>query len=400
MSATASIASFPKARVTPSVFKSSTYWRMRAFRGSLRMRIKSSRVKGSSSTRMGKRPCSSGMRSDGLETWKAPAAMNKMWSVRTIPYLVVTVEPSTMGRRSRCTPSRETSGPCTPSRPATLSSSSRKMIPESSTRRMACATASSTSTSFCASSWARSRRASPTLSRRRRVLFGRMLASMSLMLMPTSSIPCPENTSNIGPVWACTSTSICRSSSLPARSCPRSFSRVASREKLRGQLQGVAGEGFTGTAGQQEVEDTLFGQVLGALAHGEGHLGLDHVHRQLGQIADHGLHIAAHVADLGVLGRFHLQEGRLGELGEAAGDLRLPHPRGPDHDDVLGRDFVAELRGKILAAPAVAQRDGHRLLGEVLAHDVAVELGHDLRGGERRGEAHGWSVSTVICSLV
>ena len=34
-----------------------------------------------------------------------------MWSVRTAPYLVLTVEPSTIGSRSRCTPSRETSGP-------------------------------------------------------------------------------------------------------------------------------------------------------------------------------------------------------------------------------------------------------------------------------------------------
>ena len=147
-----------------------------------------------------------------------------------MPYLVVTVEPSTMGRRSRCTPSRDTSGPWAPSRPATLSSSSRKMMPESSTRRMAWLTASSTSTSFCASSWARRRRASPTLSRRRRVFPGMRLASMSLMLMPTSSMPCPEKTSNMGPAWAWTSISICRSSSLPERSWPRSLSRVASRE--------------------------------------------------------------------------------------------------------------------------------------------------------------------------
>ena len=32
--------------------------------------------------------------------------------MRTAPYLVLTVEPSTIGSRSRCTPSRETSGPC------------------------------------------------------------------------------------------------------------------------------------------------------------------------------------------------------------------------------------------------------------------------------------------------
>ena len=53
-------------------------------------------------------------------------------------------------------------GRAPPSRPATLSSSSRKTIPEFSTRRMAWLTASSWSTSFWASSWASSRRASAT----------------------------------------------------------------------------------------------------------------------------------------------------------------------------------------------------------------------------------------------
>ena len=55
---------------------------------------------------MGRRPCSSGRRSDGLATWKAPEAMNRMWSVFTGPCLVEMVVPSISGRRSRCTPSR------------------------------------------------------------------------------------------------------------------------------------------------------------------------------------------------------------------------------------------------------------------------------------------------------
>src|ERR1700756_4905254 len=38
---------------------------------------------------------------------------------------------------SRCTPSREMSGPCPPSRPAILSISSRETMPESSTRSTA-----------------------------------------------------------------------------------------------------------------------------------------------------------------------------------------------------------------------------------------------------------------------
>ncbi len=35
---------------------------------------------GRSSTRIGRRPCSSGSRSDGFDTWNAPDAMNRMWS--------------------------------------------------------------------------------------------------------------------------------------------------------------------------------------------------------------------------------------------------------------------------------------------------------------------------------
>ncbi len=194
------------------------------------MRTKSPRVKGSSSTRMGKRPWSSGIRSDGFAMWNAPAAMKRMWSVRTMPYLVVTVEPSTMGSRSRWTPSRETSGPCVDSRPAILSNSSRKMMPEFSTRWMAWLTASSMSTSFWASSWTSRRRPSATLTRRRRVRPGMKLASMSLRLIPTSSMPWPEKISSMGPPWVWTSISIRRSSSLPAFSWALSFSRVASRE--------------------------------------------------------------------------------------------------------------------------------------------------------------------------
>ena len=37
--------------------------------------------------------------------------MNRMWSVLTMPYLVLTAVPSTSGNRSRCTPWRLTSAP-------------------------------------------------------------------------------------------------------------------------------------------------------------------------------------------------------------------------------------------------------------------------------------------------
>ena len=41
------------------------------------------------------------MRSLGFDTWKAPAAMKRTWSVRIEPYFVRTVVPSTIGSRSR-----------------------------------------------------------------------------------------------------------------------------------------------------------------------------------------------------------------------------------------------------------------------------------------------------------
>ena len=50
-----------------------------------RMRSKSSTDSESSSTRIGKRPCSSGIRSEGRARWNAPEAMNRMWSVFTMP---------------------------------------------------------------------------------------------------------------------------------------------------------------------------------------------------------------------------------------------------------------------------------------------------------------------------
>src|SRR5438034_11845352 len=86
----------------------------------------------------------------------------------------------------------------------------------------------------------------------------------------------------------------------------------------------------------------------------------------------------SYVADLGELRRLDLEERRAGEAREPARDLGLPHPRGPDHDDVVGKDLVADVLRRLGAAPAVADRDRDRLLRHFLAHDVAVQLRHDL----------------------
>ena len=166
------------------------------------------------------------MRSDGLETWNAPAAMNRMWSVLSIPYLVFTVVPSIIGRMSRCTPSRLTSGPCPPSRPQTLSISSMKMMPDCSTRSTAWRETLSMSISFCSSSCTRYLAASDTFTRRFLLRPWNNPGSISLTLMSISSIDEPAITSNEGDERSRTSTSTLRSSNFPACNWMRNFSLV------------------------------------------------------------------------------------------------------------------------------------------------------------------------------
>src|SRR2546427_728679 len=139
-------------------------------------------------------------------------------------------------------------------------------------------------------------------------------------------------------------------------------------------------------------------ELLRPLLHARHHLGLDHVHRQLGEVADHRFHVASHVADLGVLGGLDLQEGRLGELREPAGHLGLPDAGRADHDDVLRRHLVAQVGRQVLPPPAVAQRDRYGALGPLLSDDVAVELGDDLCRGEGQVLIH--RTSTLMWSLV
>ncbi len=190
--------------------------------------MKSSFVSESSSTRIGNRPCSSGIRSEGFVVLKAPAAMNRMWSVFTMPYFVFTVEPSTMGSRSRWTPSRDTSGPWPALLPTILSISSRKMIPDCSTRLWASRTTLSMSMRRCTSSSSRIVSASGIRTRRRFFLCGKRFPNISLMLRPRSSTPDDEKTSIMGPpAFSVTSRLTTRASSLPSRSIWRSFSRVS-----------------------------------------------------------------------------------------------------------------------------------------------------------------------------
>ena len=78
----------------------------------------------------------------------------------------------------------------------------------------------------------------------------------------------------------------------------------------------------------------------------------------------------------------------MGKLGQAPRDLGFAHAGGADEHNVFGRDLVAHGARHLLPPPAIAQGHGHRALGGVLAHDVAIQLLDDGARGERKGSLH------------
>jgi hypothetical protein len=94
---------------------------------------------------------------------------------------------------------------------------------------------------------------------------------------------------------------------------------------------------------EQHREQPVLRSDLGPCFHALALLFAQHADRVFDQVADDRFHIAAHVADLGELRGFHLDERRLRELGQAARDLGFADTGRADHDDVLGHDLVAQL---------------------------------------------------------
>ncbi len=136
---------------------------------------------------------------------------------------------------------------------------------------------------------------------------------------------------------------------------------------------------------QQDVEHPLFGRIVGFGLDAQHRLFAGQLDRDIGQLANDRIDVAAHVANFGELGRLDLDEWRVGELRQAAGDLGLADTGRADHQDVLRRDLGADRFRRLLAAPAIAQRDGDRFLGGGLADDMAIEFGDDLAWRHRSG---------------
>ena len=135
----------------------------------------------------------------------------------------------------------------------------------------------------------------------------------------------------------------------------------------------VAG-GERGVGPDQSIDHPLLGIEL-RLGRHLFPLGVAHqTEPNFEQVADDLIHIAADIANLGKFGRLDLDERRAGELGQAPRDLGLADAGRADHQDVLGQHLLAHLAFELLAAPTVAQGNGHSALGVALADDVAVEL--------------------------
>ena len=188
----------------------------------------------------------------------------------------------------------------------------------------------------------------------------------SLRLTSISSMPPAVVISKRGP-RSLTSISTMRSSSLPARSFSRSFSRVL-----------VDAFGALRLRRHQQVEQALFGVAFGAFGNLVQPLLADHVDGDVHQVANHRFDVAADVADLGELAGFDLEERRVGQPGQAARDFGFADAGGADHEDVLGHHLFGHLGLELLAADAVAQGDGDGALGVRLADDVLVEFADNL----------------------
>ena len=142
------------------------------------------------------------------------------------------------------------------------------------------------------------------------------------------------------------------------------------------------GIGGHGRRWQKQIEQALFGGLLGALGDFVELFFADHVDGCFDQIADHGFNVAADVADFGIFRSFDFHERAARQAREAAGDFRLADAGGPDHQNIFRKNFLGQLRLKLLAANAVAQGDGDGFFRRVLPDDVFIELDDDFARSE------------------
>ena len=310
--------------------------------------------------------------------WNAPEAMNRMWSVLIWPYFVDTVLPSTSGSRSRCTPSRDTSAPI-----AVLAARDLVDLVDEHDAVLLGVGQRAGAQLFLVDELA-GFFFDQQLLRFLHLELARLGALAAEVREHARSCSCIS--SMPGGAMICTP---------GGNGAQVDLDLAIVRARLRAASCGISaaspGRAALGSGsvekpiilgcGQQRVEDALLGRIRGALAHLGDLFVARHLHGDFDQVLDDGVDVAADVAHLGELGGFDFHERRVRELRQTARDLGLAAAGGTDHEDVLGRDLLAQRIVDLHAAPAIAQRDGHGALGGVLADDVLVEFGDDFACG-------------------
>src|SRR5690606_31900387 len=114
----------------------------------------------------------------------------------------------------------------------------------------------------------------------------------------------------------------------------------------------------------------------------------DELDANLDEIPNHRLDVTPDVADFGELRGLDLQERRVCQPGQPAGDFGLADAGRADHENVLRNDFFGQFGRQALTTIPVPQGDGDGAFGGRLPHDELVELGDDLP--RRQGLVDGW----------
>ena len=148
------------------------------------------------------------------------------------------------------------------------------------------------------------------------------------------------------------------------------LSRVVARRRLpRLILLSPPGR----TRRKQQIEHSILGHVFGLPFDSLQRRTLHQVDRLFGEVADDRFHVAPDVPDFGEFRRLDFNERGVGQFRQSPGDFRFAHARGPDHDDILRENFIAQFRAELLATPSIPQRDGHHPFGVTLSDHVPVQ---------------------------
>ena len=96
--------------------------------------------------------------------------------------------------------------------------------------------------------------------------------------------------------------------------------------------------------GPHDFRDALDGFLFGIFAMGSGFFLLHQPHGFFGEIADHGLYVAAYITHFGVFRGFHFYKRRMSQRSDAASDLRLAHAGGTHEENILRAHFLRHFR--------------------------------------------------------